>query len=336
MRSLAIAVLVLGAGGSVHGETRSFSFRQWGSVAVDVPAGWSAEIHGVDDPSGPAIQFTPPGEVPLELLFSPLPLPVGTDGSQWLESMIERTRRKMGEIAVEHELPVHELRGSGMIARYVSATDRTVERPSNVDFKYCSQGHGIIGQLIVTFTILSNLKDAPEHTTALEIVRSAQHRSPGAPWRTPTGSVAAQFPGKTWRFALELPGFEMGPNQVQRGGQGVRLEGKNPHSKMMVTIYLAKAAPGSTASDRREEAWSRLLKTTPMERRDIRRSTIGDAAILEFFLPEFRGQAVRQHNVFAHLVRDGVQIDVHLSKPSFEEQDSALFDKVLASLRFEE
>jgi len=68
----------------------------------------------------------------------------------------------------------------------------------------------------------------------------------------------------------------------------------------------------------------------------VKRSERGPMALLEMRVPTYWGRAVNQQNVNAYLVRDGVWADVHLSRAGFKEEDRALFEKVLASVRIEE
>jgi len=61
-------------------------------------------------------------------------------------------------------------------------------------------------------------------------------------------------------------------------------------------------------------------------RQDVKRSERGNMALLETFVPSYKGQQVNQKSVNAYLVRDGVWIDVHLSKVGFKDADMALYE----------
>ena len=46
------------------------------------------------------------------------------------------------------------------------------------------------------------------------------------------------------------------------------------------------------------------------------------------------GRSIRQQNVHAHLFRDGVCMEIHLSKVLYEPDDERLFEAVLRTVRF--
>jgi hypothetical protein len=145
--------------------------------------------------------------------------------------------------------------------------------------------------------------------------------------------VALSYPGKAWKLAMDLPGFEVDPFQVKPGGKGIRLTARNAATGMIVSAFLEDAHPGWTAVEHREDAWKTMQEASPMDRQDVKRSERGGMALLEMRVPTYWGREVNQQNVNAYLVRDGVWADVHLSKVGFKEADRALFEKVLASVR---
>jgi len=141
---------------------------------------------------------------------------------------------------------------------------------------------------------------------------------------------------------VAVPNFRLGrrhravESRTVAGGKGVRVTGRNQATGMIVSAVLKDAHPGWTAVEHREDAWTTLQTESPMGREDVKRSERGPMALLEMRVPTFWGRAVNQQNVSAYLVRDGVWADVHLSKVNFKEEDRALFEKVLASVRIEE
>lgn len=318
-------------------EPRSFTVGVWGNVEIDLPEGWTANPQGPEADGGAAIRIRPPSETPLELLMTPFPIPGDAENlPRAVRRAVEETAAKVKEVAVEDQLPIRELKGPGCQGLYFSATDRTVETPSLSDFKYMDQGAAAVGRLMMTFTVLTNVADAPERTKALDVVRSSRHLPPGPPWRVSKGSFALAFPGKTWRLTLDLPGYDIGPAELLPEARGVKLAGTNPRTQMIISVFLEKAREGWTAVDHREDYWKRIRKGMRVDREDVQRSERGQMAILEFRVPTIEGAPVHRKSLNAFVVRDGVWIDVHLSKGSFQPDDQVLFDQVLDSLRFEQ
>jgi len=322
---------------SISAAPRAFPLGQWGQLQIDVPEGWTAVTQGKEAAGGVALKVTPPKDVQLVLLMTPLPAPGNADDiDAAAQKATEENKVTLAKAAVESELPVRELESPDAHAFYVSATDKTVEKPSATQFKYVDQGAAAVGRLLVSFTILGNAQDGAERAQAREIVRTARQLFPGPPWITPGGGVAMAYPGKAWKLALNLAGYEIDPFQIVAGGKGVRVTGRNQATGMIVSAVLKDAHPGWTAVEHREDAWTTLQTESPMGREDVKRSERGPMALLEMRVPTFWGRAVNQQNVSAYLVRDGVWADVHLSKVNFKEEDRALFEKVLASVRIEE
>jgi hypothetical protein len=163
-------------------ETERFSLGQWGQFEIDLPDDWSAVVSGPNSRSGVAIRIVPNSDVPLVLLVTPIPVPdADTDIGNAVAESAERARAQLGEVAEEDELVIQRLSGRGCEGLYVSATDRTVTEPSMDDFKYGTQGAAKVGRLLMTFTVLTNDKTAPERAVALEIVKSARHIPPTSP-----------------------------------------------------------------------------------------------------------------------------------------------------------
>ena len=87
----------------------------------------------------------------------------------------DRILRSMKRIAVEMDLAVQQLDGAQGQLHYVSVTDSTVRNPSTDNYKYADQGAVDLGEIMATFTLLTNVKDAPERTVGLQIVQSLKH-----------------------------------------------------------------------------------------------------------------------------------------------------------------
>jgi hypothetical protein len=155
-------------------EPRSFPLLT-GRLELEVPDGWKVTVNAVDSPSGPAFQFVPPGNVPLLLLVTPIPVAPGRDVTAAAEEIAQEILQRTREVAVEKDLAVRTLEGDHCRVFYVSATDRTVDKPSLEDFKYGDQGAAALDAILITFTVLTNVKDGPERTAAIDIVRSARH-----------------------------------------------------------------------------------------------------------------------------------------------------------------
>jgi hypothetical protein len=161
-------------------ETHTVSLGRFGSVEIDAPDGWQKTINASASSSGPAVQFNPPGDVELILLITPIPVPEGAKRvATAVPETAEAILQSMKQVAVEMDLSIKVLEGEHCRLHYVSVTDSTVRKPTLEDFKYADQGAVDLGEIMATFTLLTNVKDAPERAVGIEIVRSMKHVARG-------------------------------------------------------------------------------------------------------------------------------------------------------------
>jgi hypothetical protein len=71
----------------------------------------------------------------------------------------------------------------------------------------------------------------------------------------------------------------------------------------------------------------------PYDRSTVERSARGEVAVIEYLIPEYEGKPLRQKNVFACLARDGVWVELHLSKARFERADRQALERILGTIR---
>jgi hypothetical protein len=336
---LLTAILLLSGASGLSAAPPAISLGQLGSVEFMMPDDWRREIIEGAVPWGTTVRLEPGAGAPLLLIMTAVRSEQASPREQEeaARQVADRIAQRAREMAVEPELPLQELSGSGVRAWYVSFTDKAVAQPSPDRFKYVDQGSASVGPLVMTFTLLSNDRGMPERARALEIIRSAHFMPPGAPWWSPSGAVAVTYPGRGWRLVMDLPGYEMEPARLVDGGRRIRLAGRNPDTGMEVMISLEESPVGQTAADHRDEALKKIREGRPvkMEVEDIRTSERDGMALLEYRVPSFLGVAVNQKSLSVFLARDGVKMEVRISKANFAPGETAYFERPAASLRFE-
>ena len=62
---------------------------------------------------------------------------------------------------------------------------------------------------------------------------------------------------------------------------------------------------------------------------DVKSSESNSLALVEYTIPTMEGKSVQQKNIVACAARDGVFVDIHLSKSQFQQSDEALLMDVL-------
>ena len=144
------------------------------------------------------------------------------------------------------------------------------------------------------------------------------------------------LPGKSWALELDGTEFTAKANEIQADGRRYFLA-ENGKTRVVVSVYLetakAPARPGECKHSLEEkEKRNSSLAADGLKGVAYRES--GEMQILEFTLPEADGVPTNQRNIFGCLIKDGVFVDVHLSKVFFKAADQPLFDALLQSIHF--
>jgi tetratricopeptide (TPR) repeat protein len=154
----------------------------------------------------------------------------------------------------------------------------------------------------------------------------------GVPAATQTTDV--WMPGKAWAPELNGTGFTTRDNEIQADGRRYFLA-ENGKTRVIVSAFLESAkepVPAGECKHSLEEKAKSNASLASAHLRGIEYRESGELQILEFVLPEFDGVPKNQKNVFACLIKDGVFVDIHISKLFFKATDQPLFDALLQSI----
>lgn len=334
-------------------RTRVFPVLDHGGLEVAVPAGWDVRtIEG--EPGMPAsVRLVPPDGG--TLFLSPLwnaDSPDEGSGTDSARFFAELARRKALGSSTEADLPIHDLVGEDGAVRghWFVATDRDYvpPEPGKVRWRNMLRGASAVGRLLVSFTWFDDAP-GPSRDAVLALVRDARHvGDPAAePPKTPdplrfapdpgvaTAPLAVEAPGGAFTVLVDLPGFEMYAPRPAPDGGGVLVLGQHPGTGLVasVTIRAAGGSPDARACrDRRVQA----LRRAAPDLADLRTSEVGAAARASYVLRELRGREIRQDHAHTFLAREGLCVDVLVSKADPEPADAKRIEAVLASVRFAE
>lgn len=170
--------LVAGAAAAEETKSRTFAISGQGELQLRIPVSWTSETMPATAETPAGIQFGPRSGAPFEMLLTPVgyatkdaPAP----GPAVLKKLAQDAAALLKDRAVERTIDVREIRGASAAGYYFSATDRD---PKPGEFKIATQGFLMVGDLLVSFTILTN--DGQRHVVdgALEMVRSARYVPP--------------------------------------------------------------------------------------------------------------------------------------------------------------
>lgn len=175
---IAILLLTLSLSLSVFAEEaniRRYELRGGNSIELKIPPSWKSELK--DGPQLPyaTITLQPRTGTSFDILISPIVFR-GNDASS-LSAKDIRRRVQAGidvirDRAVEKEVEVKELNGATGPSYYYTVTDRA---PKSGEYKYMTSGMVRVGDLAVSFTVLTNDGQQKVVDEALVMMRNANH-----------------------------------------------------------------------------------------------------------------------------------------------------------------
>jgi hypothetical protein len=315
-------------------KTRSYSLPDHGSLYLQVPTTWADQVREPPGQLPPTITFSQEKGDPFKVLMTPLwavnnriVLPNGDD----LRRLVQQSAQRFAAQAVEKSIDVKEVKGTSGIGFYFSAADRA---PKPGEFTYLTHGVIRIGELMTTFTILTN--EGQEHVVSdsLVMLRTAMHSGP-------TGATPPVNKAQSTKSTYRIP-FPIGKSLVEFPLGGLRV---TKEDKTLPWYFLSDSKSGLNVSfnfdhrkvcDSSESCRDYLanVKVPKTERLDTwRTSQPGEAYLFEHMLgPVQGGFDLRQYHMHANYFRDGVWLDVHLSKVRYEEKDRDIFLEFVKSI----
>ncbi len=183
------AVSAIAQGGAAPAH-RGYPLPDRGFLVLPVPEGWKEQVRRRDAMTPPTIHYQPESGPDFAVLVTAIgPMkegiarPTPAEIKRNVQSAVEGVRSR----SVEKSIAVAELKGPTAHGYYFKATDRT---PKRGEFKYLAQGMLGVGELRVTFTVLTNDGQRAVTDTALGMLRNARHVPPQAAQPgTPGGSI---------------------------------------------------------------------------------------------------------------------------------------------------
>jgi tetratricopeptide (TPR) repeat protein len=131
--------------------------------------------------------------------------------------------------------------------------------------------------------------------------------------------------------------IDVGPTtweaHVRPDGKEIQLRAMYRLDNLLITAFLQKVRFPASAEKCRAEWWPMTARSTPVKREALRQSEKDGIATVEYIVPEFWGNPVRQKILHAYLGSRDLCAEVHLSKERSVPEDQKLFDEVLATVR---
>jgi hypothetical protein len=157
---------------------RSFEIEGEGTLIVALPRSWQVEL-GDQPPADLAILFVAPtGEQLLLSVFRKRTSQPEFNAGPQVREVVARAGATQLPGAVEPELKLLQLQGTSHTGYYFALTDRALvgKTPPQDEFRVMTHGGLGVGELLLSFTLLSQERDAPAVREALAALGAATLR----------------------------------------------------------------------------------------------------------------------------------------------------------------
>ena len=155
--------------------SRDYALGQHGSLQLHVPASWKDNVTQPPNGLPPTIAFVPANGAAFRVLLTPIwsdrsgaLLPVAAE----IRKKVEQAAAQAKAQALEPDIAVQEMKGTTGMGYHYAVTDRA---PSPGEFKRMKQGMLRVGDLLVSFTILSQDAADPVNAEAAAMLEGAVH-----------------------------------------------------------------------------------------------------------------------------------------------------------------
>ena len=154
-----------------------------GGLALHVPAGWTMDKREMPDDPLVTLTFGPEVGDEFTVLLTPISPELGADPDFGSPTSVYRivaaAAQDIAADAAETKLAVREFDGQ-RVGYYFWATDRDLVGKSRIppgEYLHLTQGAIMIGDLLCTFTVLTNERPSGIIDAAMMMLRTAVHRT---------------------------------------------------------------------------------------------------------------------------------------------------------------
>ena len=175
LRWLLLSFLTAATASAADGEKKAFPLPDKSSLELTIPAQWKEELKANKGSAPASILLTPREGAPFEVFVTPVTRQkpgASADTAIQMRHGVQQAADKVKPSAAEPVLSVEELTGAPGPGYYFSATDR---EPKPSEFKYLTQGMLLVGDLVVSFAVLTNDGQEKVRDEALTMLRKASH-----------------------------------------------------------------------------------------------------------------------------------------------------------------
>ena len=145
--------------------------------------------------------------------------------------------------------------------------------------------------------------------------------------------IELNAPAAPWVLSFPAADFKRAERKIRPDGAAYFYL-VDEKSDLNVSMYIEPVKDCDSSKACRDMIW-KAGNPSWGSPQNVVQSEIGDVSYVEFMVPEFQGQPVRQQNMYAEFVVDRFWVDLHISKVLYKPADHSLFEEFVKSIKFE-
>lgn len=146
--------------------------------------------------------------------------------------------------------------------------------------------------------------------------------------------IGLTVPAAPWTLTLPKENLTVESRQVKPDGRNGYFVLRDKKNELNISLFIEPATDCKDSKACRDMVW-KLGNPSWENPQNVVLSEIGGVSFFEFLIPSFRGQPVRQQNMYAEFVVDEFWVDLHISKVLYQPKEHELFERLVTSIRFE-
>jgi hypothetical protein len=141
-------------------------------------------------------------------------------------------------------------------------------------------------------------------------------------------------PGTPWILTLPADDFQLAEKKLRNDGRGAYFHLVDEKQNIDLSMFIEPVKDCNDSKSCRDMIW-KLGNPEWTNPQNVVQSEIGDVSFVEFMVPFFQGQPLKQQNMYAEFVVDGFWVDMHISKALYKPEEHQLFERLVKSVKFE-
>jgi hypothetical protein len=146
--------------------------------------------------------------------------------------------------------------------------------------------------------------------------------------------ISFTVPAAPWLMTLPADDFEVKQKNINPDGSAGYFYIVDDKKHLNVSFFIEPVGACKDSKSCRDMVWKAGNPNWEAPQ-NVVLSEIGEASFFEFLMPSFKGQPLRQQNMYAEFVVDGFWVDLHISKVLYQPEEHQLFERIVKSIKFQ-